>query len=162
MLSFECSVINFDNSQLTTSKINDSPLSDLLSISILLSNATCSTWGDLKTWISHHISQSLLLLSRGALEQRRVQCAKFNPLCPSAPLPLKLVRNAGKTTVAAQHSALTIILLLLRRESGCQYTRLLRSLRHTQCHRSLRNPLQHRVDRDDLHKWHLPIFRLSA
>ncbi|MEH1789809.1 MAG: hypothetical protein V7L23_30685 [Nostoc sp.] len=26
--------------------------------------------------------------SRGAREQGRVQCAKFNPLCPSAPLPL--------------------------------------------------------------------------
>jgi hypothetical protein len=50
--------------------------------------------------ISHHISQNLEQGSRGALEQRRVQCAKFNPLYPSAPLPLrtsdlKLVRNAG-------------------------------------------------------------------
>ncbi|MEH1787974.1 MAG: hypothetical protein V7L23_20925 [Nostoc sp.] len=33
--------------------------------------------------------------SRGAGEQGRVQCAKFNPLCPSAPLHFKLVRNAG-------------------------------------------------------------------
>ncbi|MEH2220673.1 MAG: hypothetical protein V7K72_26885 [Nostoc sp.] len=36
--------------------------------------------------------------SRGAGEQRRVQCAKFNPLRPSAPLHFKLVRNAGLTS----------------------------------------------------------------
>ncbi|MEH1788020.1 MAG: hypothetical protein V7L23_21155 [Nostoc sp.] len=33
--------------------------------------------------------------SRGAGEQGRVQCALFFPLCPSAPLHFKLVRNAG-------------------------------------------------------------------
>ncbi|MEH1789932.1 MAG: hypothetical protein V7L23_31305 [Nostoc sp.] len=33
--------------------------------------------------------------SRGAREQGRVQCALFFPLCPSAPLHFKLVRNAG-------------------------------------------------------------------
>ncbi|MEH1795333.1 hypothetical protein [Nostoc sp.] len=80
--------------------------------------------------ISHHISQNLVLLSRGAEEQgsrgaeeQRSRGAgeqgsrgageqgsrgageqgskgellyKFFPLCPSAPLHFKLVRNAGK------------------------------------------------------------------
>lgn len=49
-----------------------------------------------------------------------------------------------------------------RRELRRQYIRFLRSHRHTHHRRNLRHTLQPQADRDDLHKWHPPIFQLSA